>query len=220
MRERPVKEDAVPTGHGWPEMHMYCAVYDFFRDQGSIIAGLLALAAGIIAYIPVHQQNKWLKRETARKAAYETQIATMRIATELRRWMNRVAEKWYETLNWISSEGHGWIAHGRIPRLPFDRSLEMVALLEHDTARSVFSLLHQRDAANSSIKTTAEIDGDDVPDEFIASAAECWLAALDVFSRMAHELKWTEKAFPEDISANMKDEVARIRKLQAERPGL
>src|SRR5215470_10176631 len=30
---------------------MQYPVYEFFRDQGSIIAGVLALAAGIIAYI-------------------------------------------------------------------------------------------------------------------------------------------------------------------------
>jgi hypothetical protein len=29
---------------------MHSCVYEFFRDQGSIIAGLLALAAGILAY--------------------------------------------------------------------------------------------------------------------------------------------------------------------------
>jgi hypothetical protein len=29
---------------------MHCVLYEFFRDQGSIIAGVLALIAGVIAY--------------------------------------------------------------------------------------------------------------------------------------------------------------------------
>src|ERR1700689_1215417 len=72
---------------------MCSALYEFFRDQGSIIAGLLALAAGIIAYRGARQaaemqvravnkqtealihQNTFLKIENVRKLARESLIS-------------------------------------------------------------------------------------------------------------------------------------------------
>jgi hypothetical protein len=53
--------------------------YDFLRDQGSLIAGVLALIAALIAgglaYFPVMKQNKFLKDNQARHQAEETLIA-------------------------------------------------------------------------------------------------------------------------------------------------
>ncbi len=39
---------------------MHCALYEFFRDQGSAIAGVLALIAGAAAYIGARQAAKML----------------------------------------------------------------------------------------------------------------------------------------------------------------
>ena len=57
-------------------------LYDFFRDQGSMIAGLLALLAGVLAYggslqqvRVVREQNTELKSEARRNRAREGIIA-------------------------------------------------------------------------------------------------------------------------------------------------
>lgn len=55
---------------------MHSALYEFFRDQGSILAGILALMAGIIAYLGVWQQSRQLKNEVRRQLARESLIAT------------------------------------------------------------------------------------------------------------------------------------------------
>jgi hypothetical protein len=72
---------------------MHSALYEFFRDQGSIIGGLLALAAGLLAFRgamhaadkqvaavnvqtkAVRQQNSDLKTEIRRRLAREAIIA-------------------------------------------------------------------------------------------------------------------------------------------------
>jgi hypothetical protein len=54
---------------------MYSALYDFLRDQGSIVAGMLALAAGFLAF------------EGAMRAA-EKQVAAVNTQTEALRQQN------------------------------------------------------------------------------------------------------------------------------------
>ena len=72
---------------------MHSALYEFFRDQGSIIGGLLALAAGLLAFTgamraagkqlaavnvqteALREQNSDLKTENRRRLAREAIIA-------------------------------------------------------------------------------------------------------------------------------------------------
>lgn len=72
---------------------MHSVLYDFFRDQGSMIGGLLALAAGILAFTgamraaakqvaavnaqtaALREQNSDLKTENRRRLAREATIA-------------------------------------------------------------------------------------------------------------------------------------------------
>jgi hypothetical protein len=54
---------------------MDSALYDFFRDQGSIVAGLLALVAGVLAF------------KGAMRAA-EKQVAALNTQTEALRQQN------------------------------------------------------------------------------------------------------------------------------------
>jgi hypothetical protein len=56
---------------------MHSPGYEFFRDQGSIIAGVLALAAGIIAYIGA------IKAANRQVAALKEQIEDTRTARRL-----------------------------------------------------------------------------------------------------------------------------------------
>jgi hypothetical protein len=61
---------------------MHGCVYEFFRDQGSLIAGLLALAAGIIAYIGAIKSAN--RQVTALKDQIEDAQTTRRLADERR----------------------------------------------------------------------------------------------------------------------------------------
>ena len=80
---------------------MDSVLYDFFRDQGSIIGGLLALAAGYLAFTgamraaekqvtaanaqtgALRQQNSDLKTESRRRLAREAIIATKLLGSVL-----------------------------------------------------------------------------------------------------------------------------------------
>ena len=80
---------------------MHGALYEFFRDQGSIIGGLLALAAGLLAFRgamhaadkqvaavnvqteALRQQNSDLKTESRRRLAREAIIATKLLGSVL-----------------------------------------------------------------------------------------------------------------------------------------
>jgi hypothetical protein len=81
---------------------MDSALYDFFRDQGSIFAGLLALVAGVLAFKgamraaekqvaavnaqteALRQQNSDLKTESRRRLAREAIIAIKLLGSVLR----------------------------------------------------------------------------------------------------------------------------------------
>ena len=81
---------------------MDSALYDFFRDQGSIVAGLLALVAGVLAFRgamrsaekqvaavntqtdALQQQNSDLKTENRRGRAREAIIAIKLLGSVLR----------------------------------------------------------------------------------------------------------------------------------------
>ena len=81
---------------------MYSALYDFLRDQGSIVAGLLALAAGFLAFKgamraaekqvaavnaqteALRQQNSDLKTESRRRLAREAITAIKLLGSVLR----------------------------------------------------------------------------------------------------------------------------------------
>ncbi len=84
-------------------------LYDFFRDQGGIIAGVIALLAGVVAYLGamraakmqvsaveqqtnvVRQQNAHLKSETPRRLAHDGIIAVRLLEGVLRRIADDIA---------------------------------------------------------------------------------------------------------------------------------
>ena len=83
------------------EMEMFSALYDFCRDQGSIIGGLLALAAGYLVFRgatraadrqvaaahaqteAVRQQNRDLRNEGRHRQAQDGIVATKLLASVL-----------------------------------------------------------------------------------------------------------------------------------------
>lgn len=87
-------------------MHSY--LYEFFRDQGSLIAGALALIAGIIAYRAGVTQAKATTeaadreiaatRESISAAQEQTRVAQEQIAVTLRLEHRRIAQETYAFL--------------------------------------------------------------------------------------------------------------------------
>lgn len=63
---------------------MCSGAYDFFRDQGSIIAGIIALAAGIIAYRAALRAAKMQVTADQRRDEREVDALRRSLATELR----------------------------------------------------------------------------------------------------------------------------------------
>jgi hypothetical protein len=82
---------------------VYCRIYEFLKDQGSIIAGLLALLAGVVAYYGsrkaadlqvkaaekqtdiLREQNTYLVRENRRKLARDSLVAIRLVIGALER---------------------------------------------------------------------------------------------------------------------------------------
>ena len=149
-----------------------------------------------------------------RQRRQQRQMARMRVATDLRHWMNGVVERLTQTRILIESGGHDGTAHYGIPSFRFERSLEQVSLLDHETATRVFSLLHERNGLNADIKGAwAYLDEDDILDRVRGLSAQLCLDVLQIYDRIAKRLKWSGKVFLDSTVAMLKDEVSRLREL-------
>jgi hypothetical protein len=148
----------------------------------------------------------------------QRKIARMQVATNLRHWMTRVLWAIYETRNWDSTEGQGGTRFGEIPKFRFEKALTQVSLLEPETAKTIFGLIHRKDDANTAIKGTAEYEGDeDAHDLCRGRAGGLWLEALAIYDGMAQQLGWTEKVFSDSDKTMMRSEVESLEAHEKER---
>ncbi len=176
----------------------------FWAILGTILGALIVSTVNYLTHLRQRRQQR--------------QMARMRVATDLRHWMNGVVERLSQARIWMESGGHDGTAHCGSPSFRFERSLEQVSLLDHETATKVFSLLHEKNGANADIKgATAYLDEDEILDEFRGSSARLCLDVLQIYNRIAERLKWSGKALSDSIVAMLKDKVDRLRKLHKDR---
>lgn len=138
----------------------------------------------------------------------------MRVAIDLRHWLSRVVGRLYDTQNWDSSDGHGGVAHVRIPRFRFERSLDLVSTLDRRTAREIFDLIHEKNSRNSGIAGTLEFQSEDAIDEFRGSSAHLCNLGLITYRKMAKTLKWSDGGLPARSEEMIKEETERFQKLK------
>jgi hypothetical protein len=121
----------------------------------------------------------------------------------------------YEIRNWVSSDGQGGATYSELPKFRFEKSLEQVALLEHETAIKIFKLIHEKDNANAEVEATREYqDEDEALDIFRGRSAKLWLAALAIYDGVSRLVGWSEQAFRDEEKAMMRCEVERLQKLE------
>jgi hypothetical protein len=125
---------------------MYRALYEFFRDQGSIIAGLLALLAGYLAYRAGRAQVVETKRAARRRQWAYTAMAALeatRIKAEAERQKQYVSDTNPEKEN-VESRYILW----RIEMQVLRSEWEQPGLLGPDAASAVHYLINAVDEFN------------------------------------------------------------------------
>jgi hypothetical protein len=180
-------------------------VMSFLSSHEGVVGTILGTILGFCgSYLIV-----WLQRRQQRH------IARMQIATNLRHWMKRIVWQMYEIRNWVSSDGQGGATYSELPKFRFEKSLEQVALLEHETAIKIFKLIHEKDNANAEVEATREYqDEDEALDIFRGRSAKLWLAALAIYDGVSRLVGWSEQAFRDEEKAMMRCEVERLQKLE------
>jgi hypothetical protein len=177
--------------------------------------GFWAVLGTIIGATVVSTTNigiQWWQRRQQR------QIASMRVAIDLRHWLGRVVGRLYDTQNWDSSDGLGGKPHVRIPRFRFERSLDIVSTLDRRTAREIFDLIHEKNSRNSGIAGTLEFQTEDEAiDEFRGSSAHLCNLGLITYRKMAKTLKWSVEGLSARSEEMIKKETERFQKLQDDR---
>jgi hypothetical protein len=137
-------------------------VYGFLRDQGAILAGLMAIGAAYLAYRPVKQQNEWLKRDSRRKMASEGLVSVRllegvlaKIEEDITTLRNALAQPPYSAdhatipANWrklISKPPLAtvWDTLGRCSRETVTKYLALDAKLDRFAVTDIFSAGYMR----------------------------------------------------------------------------
>ena len=151
----------------------------------------------------------WLERRRQR------QIARMQIAINLRHWMTKTANQMYDIQNFEESDGAGGATYSKLANFRFEKSLEIVALVEHEMATKLFKLIRKKDDANAEVSSLVDnVGGEEALDALRGRAAQIWLRALGIFDRISAQVAWSDHAFSDKDKAMMKKEVDRFQKLE------
>jgi hypothetical protein len=154
----------------------------------------------------------WLERRRQRR------IARMQVVINLRRWLQRTLYRMSDVQTWVGSDGAGGTLHTTLPSFRFEKSLEQVALLEHQMAAEIFELIHEKDNANTAVEAENEYgDDEDAVDLWRGRCGQVWLEALGIYDRVSDQIDWSERAFSDETKTMMQEEVDRYQKLEQER---
>jgi hypothetical protein len=141
----------------------------------------------------------------------------MRIATDLRRWMNRVRSRVSDTRTSIASGGAAGTIYREVPDFRFEGDLNQIPLLDATMATRIFELIHQRDTVNAEVEGTLEyVDEDDAVDVFLGRSADLFLTALTIHDDLSRRVGWYEEPFA-DAKETMQSEVDRLAAIEAKR---
>jgi hypothetical protein len=147
----------------------------------------------------------------------QQQIVRMRVALNLRRWINEVLSQMYDVQNYDSSGGHAGTQHGTIPDFLFEESLEHVATVDYRTANKIFGLIHKKDDAKAEIKNEIEFgDDDDAFNMWRGRSALLWLDAVKIYDRISVKIGWSEQIVSEKNRAMMQGEIDDFQKRKQE----
>lgn len=151
----------------------------------------------------------------------QRRIAKMQVVINLRRWLQRTLYRMSDVVTWAGSDGAGGALHKTLPTFRFEKSLEQVALLEHQMASEIFELIHEKDNANTEVEAEIEYgDDEDAVDLWRGRCGKVWLDALEIYDLVSTQIGWAERAFSDENKTMMQEEIDRFQKLQQERAKL
>jgi hypothetical protein len=142
----------------------------------------------------------------------------MRIALNLRHWINSVLSQMHDVHNWESSDRHAGAAHFEIPDFLFETSLEQVASVDYRTAMEIFGVIHRKDDATDEISHFIEFGDDDEPiDTWRGRTSQVWLQAIQIYDHISRQIGWSEHAVSDQDRAMMQGEVDDFQKRTQDR---
>jgi hypothetical protein len=178
-----------------------------------IMGPFFGAVVGAICTLCVTSFNQWRHRNQQRR------IATMQIASNLRRWMHTMAWNFEQTKLSVDSDGHGGTPLVEIPDFVFETSLEQIAILKNPIAVTLFNLINAKDKTNTRFKWCIEFqDEEDIFDEFRSQSATLFLDVGALYQCLSRQIGWSRDTdFDHHYTAMMKSEVERFEKIQADR---
>jgi hypothetical protein len=154
----------------------------------------------------------WLERRRQRR------MARMQTVINLRRWMKRSLDQILDMQTHESSGGAGGAVHLRIPNFRFEKSLEIIALLEPGMAEKIFGLIDDKDNANAEVQAdTEERHEDTALDTFRGRSAQAWLTAWGIYRKVSGQIGWSDQTFSDKDKGTMQEESDRFDRLKKRR---
>lgn len=143
----------------------------------------------------------------------QRRIVCMRIAIDLRRWLNRVLSQMYDVKNFISTDGNLGSTYSTIEKFAFEDSLEQVASVDYQIAMKIFKLIHRKDDASAQIEFEIDVGDDETAsDLWRGKTAITWMRALRLYGRIAKQVGWSDKVVSEETRKMMEGEFDRYQK--------
>jgi hypothetical protein len=148
----------------------------------------------------------------------QRRIARKQVVINLRHWMKRSLDQVSDVRTYEDSGGAGGTQHSRIPNFRFEKSLEVIALLEPKVADRIFELIDDKDNANGEVQVDIEYqDADEAIGTFRGRSAQVWLAALKIYYKVSAQVGWSERAFSDEDKVLMQEEIDRFEKRAKDR---
>ena len=178
--------------------------------------GFWAVIGTITGAIVVSATNlgiQWWQRRQQR------QIATMRVAIELRHWLNDVVTRMFDRRNCVESDGNVGTEYREMPNFRFEDSLDNALVLNRRIATDILDLIHQKDSNNSIIYEVIEVIGDDDESRevFMSSSAQTATVGLEIFRKITKRLKWSDTGISEHAEDMLQREIEAQRIRQEKR---
>jgi hypothetical protein len=172
-----------------------------FSQQG--FWAVIGTITGAIVASATNLGIQWWQRRQQRE------MAAMRVAIELRHWLNSVVDSIYSAKNFVSSGGQVGEEHATILPFRFEDSLDNVLFLQRNIATDILDLIHEKDYKNANIRDIIEwiADEDRVREEFLVSSAKLAIVGVTIYRKLNRSLKWADTGLTEHAEKMLQGEI-------------
>lgn len=162
-------------------------------NESQNVVTLMATILGALLGFGLTRAEQWFQQKPL------SRNATMRLATDLRRWSNDVLWQLDENRIYVDSAGAAGSRDLNLPHFGFETALDQIALIKAVTATRTFELLHRRDEVTIEIKAIQNYGDDEESWPKIQSLiASLVLSAIDIYQRASREVGWPERFLTPD----------------------